>query len=323
VASDSRLRNSSYVFVPTDIKEGLLHSWNVAYQRQLPGNFTVEAAYVGNHGQDIINRVDENAATVLGLNDAGRPQFAQFGRTGSTTVFRPFKTKYHSMQLKVDRRFKNNFLVTNSYTLGRGYTYNGDDSNSNISTPANVELSWGRQVNDRLHTFTSSFVYGVPFKRDGVMGWVLNGWQLAGLFTAQSGTALDITANGALLRAPGNTQRPNQNGAGKVLGGIGGGQLWFDTSVFSLPAENTFGNVTRAGTGIDGPGFVNLDGSLVKRFDIGHRYAEFRVDAFNVTNSLHADNPNSTSRTLGSATFGQVTTSSGERLVRFGVRFVF
>jgi hypothetical protein len=323
VSSDSRLRNSSYVFVPTDIKEGLLHSWNVAYQRQLPGSFTVEAAYVGNHGQDIINRVDENAATVLGLNDAGRPQFAQFGRTGSTTVFRPFKTKYHSMQLKLDRRFKNNFLITNSYTLGRGYTYNGDDSNSNISTPANIELSWGRQVNDRLHTYTSSFVYGVPIKRDGVLGWVLNGWNIAGLFTAQSGVALDIRANGALLRAPGNTQRPNQNGDGKVLGGIGGGQLWFDTSVFSLPAENTFGNVTRGGTGIDGPGFVNLDGSLVKRFEMGHRYAEFRVDAFNVTNSLHGDNPTETSRTLGSATFGQVTTSSGERLIRFGVRFVF
>jgi hypothetical protein len=323
VSSDSRLRNSGYFVIPSNLKEGLLHSWNVAYQRQLPGNFTVEAAYVGNRGQDIIARVDQNAATVLGLNDAGRPQFAQFNRTGSTTVFLPFKTQYNSLQVKVDRRFKNNFQVTNSYTLGRGYTYNGDDSNSNISTPANIDLSWGRSVNDRLHTFNSSFVYGLPFKHDGVLGWVLNGWQLAGLFTAQSGQALDITASGALLRAPGNTQRPNQNGDAKILGNIGGGKLWFDTSVFSAPAENTFGNVTRNGSGVNGPGFVNLDGSLVKRFDIRHTYAEFRVDAFNVTNSLHANNPSTTSLTFGSATFGQITSSTGERLIRFGLRFVF
>jgi hypothetical protein len=323
VGSDSRLRNSNYFYVPTNLREGLLHSWNIAYQRQLPGNFTAEVAYVGNHGQDIIARLDLNAATVLGLNDAGRPQFAQFGRTGSTTAYLPFKTKYNAMQVKVDRRFKNNFLITNSYTLGRGYNYNTGDDNQNIGTPANIELSWGRQVNDRLHTYNSSFVYGLPFKHDGALGWVLNGWNIAGLFTAQSGTALDIRANGALLRAPGNQQRPNQNGDGKVLGGIGGGQLWFDTSVFSLPAENTFGNVTRNGTGIDGPRYVNLDGSLVKRFEFGNKYAEFRVDAFNVTNSLHADNPTENARTLGNAIFGQITTSTGERLVRFGLRFVF
>ncbi len=262
---------------------------------------------------------------MLGLNDAGRPQFPQFGRTGSTTAFLPYKTSYNSMQIKVDRRFKNNFLITNSYTLGRGYTYNGDDSNASISTPANIELSWGRQVNDRLHNFVSSFVYGLPFKKEGALGWLVNGWNVTGLLTAQSGLPMDIQMSGALLRAPGNTQRPNQNGDAKILGGQGGGKLWFDTSVFSAPAENTFGNVTRNGAGIDGPGYLNLDGSLVKRFEFGTKYAEFRVDAFNVTNSFHASQPSngSANLTFGNAIFGQITASTGERLVRFGLRFVF
>ena len=42
----------------------------------------------------------------------------------------------------------------------------------------------------------------------------------------------------------------------------------------------------------------------MKRFDIGKKLAEFRVDAFNVTNSLHANNPNGR---FGTATFGQIT----------------
>src|SRR5262249_34436660 len=131
--SDSRLRNQSYFVIPTNLKEGLLHSWNAAFERQLPWSLTLDVAYVGNHGQDVIARIDRNAGLVPGLNDAGRPQFAAFGRTASTTEFVPVKNKYNSMQLKVDRRFRNGFLVTNSYTLGRGYNYNSGDDNAGIS----------------------------------------------------------------------------------------------------------------------------------------------------------------------------------------------
>lgn len=318
--ADARLRNASYVYIPSNLKEGQIHSWNVAFQREIGYNFTAEVAYVGNHGQDIIQRLDLNAGYVLGADNLGRPQFASTGRTASTTAFLPYHTDYHSMQVKVDRRFRNNFLVTNSYTLGKGESYDGGDSNGTINTPADIERSWGRTVNDRTHVFVSSFVYGLPWRADGIVGWLVNGWQVAGLFSAQSGTAVDITMPGALLRAPGNTQRPNMNGESEILGGIGGGQTWFDTSVFSDPAANTFGNLTRNGAGIDGPGYVNLDGSLVKRFGMGSKYGEFRVDAFNVTNSIHANNPNGS---YGNAIFGQITGSYGERIVRFGLKFVF
>ncbi len=257
---------------------------------------------------------------MLGADNAGRPQFAEFGRTSSVTAFLPYETDYHSLQIKVDRRFKNNFLVTNSYTLGKGVSYDAGDSNGQINTPADISRSWGRTTNDRRHVFVSSFVYGLPIQREGVLGWILNGWQVSGLFTAQSGTAVDITMPAALLRAPGNTQRPDLTGDPKKLGGIGGGQTWFDTTAFSAPADNTFGNLTRNGAGVDGPGYINLDGSLVKRFNFGARYGEFRVDAFNVTNSLHANNPNGT---FGGPTFGQITGSYGERIVRFGLRFIF
>ena len=46
-------------------------------------------------------------------------------------------------------------------------------------------------------------------------------------------------------------------------------------------------------SGPEGPGFWELDGSLFKRFGVGgSRYAEFRVDAYNVTNSVRWGNPN-------------------------------
>jgi hypothetical protein len=320
--ADPLLRNQSYFYVPPDLKEGRLYSWNVAYQRELPWGLTGEVAYVGNYGDDIITRFNMNAATVLGLDNAGRPQFAPFGRTADVTnLGYRTPTRYHALQAKVDRRFRNGFLMTNSYTFGRAKNYFDGDSNGSISTPADIERSYGLSEQDRAHIFVSSAVYNLPFRSEGVLGWLTNGWSVAGLFTIQSGTPLDITG-GSVLRAPGNTQRPDIIGEANTIGDVGAGRYWFDTSVFAEAAPNTFGNLTRRGAGIRGPRFINLDASLVKRFEVGAtgRYGEFRVDAFNATNSLHPNNPNAT---FGNASFGQVTGASDPRLVRFGVRFVF
>ncbi|MPZ20799.1 MAG: TonB-dependent receptor [Luteitalea sp.] len=320
-------RQQGFFSVPTDLHEGRLHSWNVAFQRELPGAFTAEVAYVGNRGQDIVARIDLNAGRTLGADNAGRPLFAKFGRTASTTSVIPVKSKYHSMQVKVDRRLRSGLLVTNSYTLGRGYNYYNGDSNGTISTPADIERSWGRTSFDSTHSFTSSFVYLLPWGpqgawlREGVLGKVLGDWQIAGIFAAISGSPIDFTASAAGLRAPGNTQRPNASGKPEVLGGIGSNALWFDTSVFSAPEAGTWGNVKRNDL-LDGPAYVNLDASIVKIIRFGSRHAELRADFLNLTNTAHYSKPNGS---LGNGNFGRITSilSQTERVIRFGARFMF
>jgi hypothetical protein len=137
-----------------------------------------------------------------------------------------------------------------------------------------------------------------------------------------SGNPLNITASGS-LNTPGNTLYADLNGEQKVLGGLGPGQQYFDTSVYSVPPTATLGSMTR-NAGPDGPGFWQLDTSLFKRFHFtGRMFAEFRVDAFNVTNSVRWGNPNTT---VGNVTFGTITGVSGNhapRSLRFGGRFVF
>jgi hypothetical protein len=106
-----------------------------------------------------------------------------------------------------------------------------------------------------------------------------------------------------------------------VIGEIGSEAFWFDTSVFSAPAPLTWGNVQRNAL-LTGPGYVNLDLSLVKILRFGSRRAEIRADFFNATNTPHYENPNGT---LGNANFGRVTSilPLTERLIRFGGRFLF
>jgi hypothetical protein len=327
-ASPAVLRNASYFHARPDQHEGSLHSFNVAIQRELPARFTLDVAYVGNRGHDVQTQFNENAANVVGLpGNNGRPLFLPFGKSADVTTWIGTRTQYDSLQTKLDRRFSNGLLVTTSYTLGRGWSYVNGDSNSVIATPADIELSWARTDQDRLHSLVESFLYQLPWGpdrrwlRDGAAAAILGGWQVSGIFAAQSGSPIGITMSNATLNAPGNTQRPDVNGTPNVIGAVGPGALWFDTSVFSSPASNTFGNSPRNGV-LDGPAYVNLDATIAKLFTIGRTKGEIRADIFNITNTPHFSNPNGTY--LGT-TFGQITSTiaGSERSMRFGLRFLF
>jgi hypothetical protein len=331
IPATGSLLNSTFDVIPPGLHEGTLHSWNVAFQRELPHAFAADIAYVGNRGVDLVMDVDTNASMIYGSGNVGRAQFAQFNRTGtSRTRTNDNKSQYHGLQMKLDRRFQNGLMITNSYTLSRSMDYVNE--NTTIANPIDFSLAWGRSNFDRLHSYTLSTIYDLPMgpgKRwmtDSVAGKVIGGWQISGLFIAQSGTPLNITGNNTLINTPGNTAYPNANGEQKVLGGLGPGLLYFDPTVYSLPAANVQGNMKRNG-GPEGPGFWEIDAALFKRFAIGaSRYAEFRVDAFNVTNSVRWGNPNTAYATGTGNTFGQITgvaTGSGPRTLRFGARVAF
>jgi hypothetical protein len=323
------LQNATLDVISPDLREGALHSWNVAFQRQLPFDLTADLAYVGNRGVDLVMDVDRNASLVYGSGNVGRPQFAEFNRTGTTrTRTNLGKSEYHGLQIKVDRRFRNGFMTTNSYTLSRSRDYTNE--NTSIGTPIDFELSWGRSNYDRLHNYVNTTLVELPIgpgKRwlsEGLAGRILGGWQVSTVFMAQSGLPLTIGGNGTLLNTPGNSAFANLNGEHTILGGLGPGKLYFDPTVYSLPAAGTQGNLKR-NNGPEGPGFWQLDASLFKRFVIGNgRFAEFRVDMFNVTNSVRWGNPSTGFSTAAGNTFGQITgTTGGQRSMRFGGRFVF
>jgi hypothetical protein len=323
------LLNSTYDVIPPGLREGTLHSWNVAFQRQLPYQLTADIAYVGNRGANLVMDVDANASRVYGSGNVGRPQFAAFNRTGtSRTRSNENHSEYNALQMKVDRRFQNGFMVTNSYTLSKSRDLANE--NTGINTPIDFDLSWALSNFNRTHNYVLSSIYELPWgpgKRwmsESLLGKIVGGWQLSGIFIAQSGTPLNITGNGTLLNTPGNTAYANLTGSNTVLGGLGPGNLYFDPSVYSLPAAGVQGNMSR-NSGPEGPGFWQLDSSLFKRFSVGgSRFDEFRVDAFNVTNSVRWGNPGTGFSTATGNTFGQITGTNGtQRQIRFGGRFVF
>ena len=323
------LLNATFDVIPPDLHEGTLHSWNVSFQRQLPFGLTADLAYVGSRGVDLVMDVDLNASMVYGSGNNGRAQFAPFNRTGVNRERSNLgKSQYNGFQVKVDRRFSHGLLITNTYTLGRSKDL--AQENGTIGTPIDFDLSWGRSDTDRLHNYVLTSVYELPWGPNkpwlgtGTLGKIIGGWQVSGLLDAQSGQALTIGGSTSLINTPGNSAFVNLNGQNKVLGNEGPGLLYFDPTVYSLPAADAQGN-RRATPGRMGPASGSSTCRCSSKFSVGGpRYAELRVDAYNVPNAVRWANPNTTFSTSSGNTFGQITATNGsQRSLRFGLRFTF
>lgn len=316
-----------YDVINSQFKEGYVQAWNFAYQRALPWNFTMEAAYVGNKGIHIPMPFNLNSGRVLGAGASGRPYFARFGRNVDTNFrFASSDNEYNALQVKFDKRYSNGFLLTTAYTWSRAMANAGDD-NGGPAWYINPERNWARAGFDRRHSFVQSYIYELPVGRgkrwlsEGFLTHVLGGWQVNGILTLQTGQAINFTSN-VPNNAPGNAQTPNVNGPFRVTGGIND-TAWFDTSVFSAPAANTFGNVGR--NAASGPSFANLDASLFKQFRFTERWnLEFRAEAFAVTNSprWQLNNPNTN---FENANFGRITGAMGtaNRAMQLGAKLSF
>jgi hypothetical protein len=323
-ADTAWLTSQSFKYVPNDLQQGTIYSYNVAFQRELIWNITGEVAYVGNFSNEVLNRFEMNAGMTPGLDNAGRPLYKFNNKTSSVeNLAWKGKSRYNGLQVKLDRKFRGGWLVTNSYTFGHSKDYANE--NGGPSTPADPQRSWGYSNFDRAHTYVGTFVWSLPWFKDGnaAAKYILGHWQLSGIFTAMTGQPLDITmSSSAALRAPSNTNRPNMTGNYSIINQNKGTYVqWFDTSAFTAPADNTWGNMTRNMGQIRGPGMVNFDMSLVKQFPFGgSRAGEFRFDVWNLTNHVNLNNPNTS---FGGSTFGQINGAYGERQMRFSVRFTF
>ena len=303
-----------------------LESYNFAVQRQLGGGFSLDLAYVGNHGVNFLKTQDINRGMIIGAGAAGQPFFGTLGKTTSITETYVYLTsRYNALQVKVNRPLANGLTTTTAYTWGHGLDYNNDVSTFNFYT---FRGNYASDDYDHRHSFVQSFTYILPlgpkgrWARSGMASWIVGGWQMNGIFSARSGAPVDITVSATSLNTPTASNRPNQvKGGVSTLGGIGNGSPWFDTSAFAAPAALTFGNIGR--NSLMGPGFVNLDASLYRRFQIReHRALDFRFETFNTANHPHFANP---AGVFGASTFGLVTQTipGDDRGVQLGVKIIF
>ena len=208
-------------------KSGRQARFQIGIQRELPGNWVLEAEYVYNHGYNLEIVRNINALSNIYLNTDNSRTAAQTTNSSFLTaavtnpfagllpgtsfnnatiarsqLLRPFpqfgdvltsnndgKSWYNAGQFSLQRRFSKGYTISASYTWSK-WLQATEYLNSGDATPTKMIAD-----QDVTNRFALSALYSLPFGKNqrffGSSNWVSNaifgGWQLGGTYQTQSG----------------------------------------------------------------------------------------------------------------------------------------
>ena len=285
---------------PKNFDRGYIQSWNFAVQKQFPANITGQAGYVATRSVRQLGYLDVNSGQVIGAGNAGKPLQSQFGRTAPTTLVTGLgTTHYDSLQASMSRRFSQGLQVEASYTWSKviGWNINSDSGPNFVQALPYFALNRVVADYDRTHMFHISQVWELPFGKgkkmaaNGPMAALLGGWQISQLWSFYTGTPFAVTASATSLNLPNSTQRADQvKPTVEKFGDVGRNVPFFDPLAFASVTAPRFGN---AGfRSLRGPGLVDWDFGIHRQFQLTERFRiQFRMEAFNFSNTPHFANP--------------------------------
>jgi hypothetical protein len=236
-------------------------------------------------------------------------------------------SNYNSLQALVQKNFAHGLQFQASYTFSK--SIDNASSFESALNPIDFNATRGLSAFDARHRFVFNYVWDLPVpKFDGFKGKLLDGWELSGIVTFQSGFPIRITSQDDveeldstdLFEFPGE---PNFTGPFHTQDIRKNNGFVFDPNLFtnSTVAPGTIGNAPRSLC--CGPGINNWDMSFMKETHFGERWQmEFRGDIFNVWNHAQFYSVDGDVSNQGS-TFGQVQHVHDPRLVQFALKFRF
>jgi hypothetical protein len=330
--------------VPKNYRRGYIESWNLAVQQDLPAHFNMNLTYVGTHAVRADTSLNINAAPPLdpsaGGGNGARPLAKANISVVDITSNTPFRSaNYHGLQSQLTRRVGRGVNTGLIYTWSHAINYNDNSTYSGLmfAYPTYWDRNKGTAGFDRTNNLQWWVVAQSPFGKNG--SWmttgfgskVLGGWELNTALSKLSGLPFTVTDAGTVLNAPGNTQVADlvkssvtiRKTARSSTNNLTGQPTYFDTTAFaSVTGAARFGTSSR--NMVRGPGYFNLDASIVREFGIWENLKlQFRAESFNVTNTPAFANPNSN---VSGANFGYVTAlaaNSGGRSINLAGRITF
>jgi outer membrane receptor protein involved in Fe transport len=339
------LPNGVTAFIlPKTLRLPTSDQWNLTVQHQLPGDISVEAAYVGTKGTHVFagtgGDYDFNQATLVGypnltLNQR-KPFFNKFGWSQNFRYYgSDSSSNYHGMQLKAEKRFSNGFSMLSHYTWSRSFHYTGTYYNIDATQ------AYGPYDQTRSHVFLLTGIYELPFGKGKrflkdapkVVDAVLGGWQANTVWQWQSGLPFTPTYRDCNNDRDTGWCRPDLVGDWHADNPTR--DAWFKITSVPLtangqtdgpwrrPQRGSFGNIGR--NRLLGPSYSNWDMSFFKTFNITERLkAQFRAESFNFANHINFNQPNTCVDCPGSA--GRITSmlgSANPRQWQFALRLEY
>ncbi|HTV00746.1 MAG TPA: TonB-dependent receptor, partial [Luteitalea sp.] len=304
-----------------NVERGTIDSWNVFIERRLPGDLSLSTGYVGTATNNGYADINLNYAERGG--NSQRQFSAQAGNASVLLWGARTKARYHSLQMALNRPFKNGLLLKGAYTFSKALNEADDDGWAGLSwnQPSQIARNYARAGYDRPHMLQMGFVYELPWMRESAspLALIVKNWQINGIYSWVSGTPFTVGGDNAALDQQGGTQTANVTGELKGgFGEAGPNAQWYDGSQFSQPGA-AWGNSGR--NAFRGPANWNLDFSLFRAIPFGRYRVELRAESTNVFNHTQWGNPVTG---LTDANFMRIRTlARNPRRIQIGARFAF
>ena len=335
------------VYTDANLRTTYTHHVSASLQRQLTPNVVVEGSYIGKVGRKIVGHNYFNAAPFVNSPLTGLPpsltnieERAPLSpgiiSAQSRVLGNFFRSEYHSMQLRAERRMARTFSVSASYALSKNLTNQPENTTgliSNIPNPFDLDSLWGPSILDRRHVVAASWVWSPqPSFSNAVTNALLSNWTLTGFHRFQSGsplvftTGVDVAQNGTLNTGsqyaaliPGMTADDLRRDFSSTEDMIA---AYFNTSAFvplnSIP-RGTYGNATRGL--IYGPGDSTTDLAILRYVRLGRDMSlQLRGEFFNLFDEVNFNNPQTN---ISAATFGRITGTGPGRVAQVAMKLIW
>jgi hypothetical protein len=342
----------------TDDHSPLTTSYSFTISQRLPFfSSLLEASYVGNQSKYLLNQngVGTNANVIpygtlfsIGKDpNVGSDEYL-YGKypiyQGISVANHNLSSNYNALQVSWVRQ-KGNFDIAVNYTYSKALGIVGHDQ-------LNLQNDYGAEPFDRRHLFNAAYSIELPkpIHENKALEGAVNGWQISGITSVQSGVNLTANSNGgagdfnvggvagSLKTTAGYTVSSQSiNGTDQIplqpiltcdpRNNLGPNQF-LNGSCFAVP--------TVAGKNgpivlpeFFGPWYWTSDLSLFKNFQMGEsKKFQFRFSAYNFMNhplwTFSGSGPGSNSLYLANTKgFGITPIKQGNRIIQLALKFYF
>jgi carboxypeptidase family protein len=365
VLSAAKAGGLAPIAVAPNFKNSYIQSYNLNIQQQLTSKLGLMAGYFASKGTDLRTRVNLNQFVsgvrpfpTLSASSPIDPGGAIGNISDNVSIG---NSTYNALWLTSNLNVFHGLQFNASYTYSKSLDWTSQNGQGVvIQNSLNPAGDKGLSDFDARHRFVMNFLYGLPFKGNRLV----EGWQLGSIIQDQSGNPLNLVVTGVSGLTGLATLRPDLIGPVQIVAQpVAGGIQWFTPSLcdptraFSPSCSGATFSISTTGAGnlhfgslgrnaIIGPGFNNVDFSLIKRTKISERFAnELRIEAFDLFNhpnfgqpgrgaQLVATNPalpvSATNPLIPVSSFGVISStrfpvgdSGSARQLQFAVKLIF
>lgn len=319
-------QNVDVLAVLPDNKVSNVQQFNIQYQRQLTNTTAVSVGYVGTRGRNLILYYNLNGRIVEAGTNVNCPRALVnnkcFPSINAARVRDDNgKSQYDSLQIQLERRYTRGWQYRAAYTFSKTKD-NGEGAFDSVAdTNINFIEPFATSRIDFPHVFSFESVFDIPFGRGRAFGSdihpvvdaIIGGWQLNGIFRAQSGQPFDVRRNGVRVDLVGDPYTGDTSGR------------FIDPAAFQDAPAGRFGTLER--NSLRSPATYQLNLGVSKNFGIYEDIKlQFRTEFFNIFNTPQLSVPNTDLGNLNPTSgFGTIrgTQPFSNRQIQFGLRLEF